>query len=82
MATTVPLSRPTRRVVRDARQTLDAAWDVALAELPTELRPLVRKYAETNQAAYAARYELSTALTRSGSGIRWADVDRLVRSLD
>lgn len=35
-----------RRVVRRRRATLDAAYDVALAELPPELRPLVIRCVE------------------------------------
>jgi hypothetical protein len=38
-------------------------------------------YVETTQAACKARGDLTMAMARSGSGIRWRDVDALVRPL-
>ncbi len=78
--TTVSVTVPRRRVVRRARPTLEQAWDVVLAELPIELRPLVRRYAENMREGQQIRAELGTAMTRNGT--RWLDVDRLVQSLD
>jgi hypothetical protein len=69
-----------RRVVRRrARPTFDKAWDIALAELPPEIRPAMRAYVEAKQAEFAARSALSTAMT--GCGIRRYQVDRLAHEL-
>jgi hypothetical protein len=78
MATVQPRS-PGRRVVRRPRAALDAAIDVALAELPAELRPLAIQYADNIRQGQEIRSALSTVLTRNH--LRWRDVDQAVRPL-
>jgi hypothetical protein len=36
-------------------------WDIALAELPPELHPAIRRYHETRNAANEARGDLAVA---------------------
>ena len=69
---------PRRRVVR-RRGALDRSWDNALAELPPDLRPLVRQYVENMQAGMAIRSELTRVMPQNG--MRWSDVDRVASSL-
>lgn len=77
---TVRPTGPRRRVVRRrARPTLDQACDVALAELPIELRPLAIQYADNIRQGQEIRSALSTAMTRAG--YRWHQVDAVVRPL-
>jgi hypothetical protein len=75
---TVTITPPRRRVVH-RRSALDKAYDAVLADLPVEIRPAVRAYAEAKRAEYDARSALSTELTRHG--LRWMPVDDLARSL-
>lgn len=78
MATTLSY-QPRRRVVRRARPTLDTAMDAALSDLPPEIRPLVADYARNMADAQRLRSELGTVMTRCG--VRWRDVDSVVRRI-
>jgi hypothetical protein len=71
-----------RRVVRRrAQPAYEACWATVLEDVDPVLHPAIRAYVETTRAAYEARIELTTVMTRSGGSTRWADVDRLVRPL-
>ena len=72
-------SGPRRRVVRRARPTLDVAWDTALSELPPEIRPMVRRYAENMRDGQEIRSALSSQMTRHG--LKWWTVDNIARDL-
>jgi hypothetical protein len=86
MITSTP-QRSGRWVVGRRRSTLDAAYDVALARLPVELRPPVRRYLENLREAKEIRKqgdEIRMAVTSAmcGTGVRWQDVDQLVMQLN
>ena len=68
-----------RRVVQRKRPALDEAVDVALGELPVELRPLIVRYAENMRQGKQIRCKLSSEMTRCG--LRWRDVDRFAHEL-
>jgi hypothetical protein len=69
-----------RRVIRrHTRPTLDQVWATVLADFDPALHEPIRRYAETQAAAFAARSALSTLLTQSG--LRWIAVDSAVREL-
>jgi hypothetical protein len=55
------------------------AYDTALSELPLEVRPAVRAYAEARRAEYEARSALSDLMITHR--LRWLDVERLARTL-
>jgi hypothetical protein len=58
-----------RRVVRRrARPTLDVAYEVALAGLEPELRPLVIRYVDNMREGQQIRSALCTAMTRTQGG--------------
>lgn len=52
---------------------------MALSELPPEIRPLVRQYAENMQDGAEIRSKLGSAMTTAG--LRWHQVDRLAHEL-
>lgn len=79
ITSTVHQPRSGRRVVRRRRPALDAAYDVALSELPPELRPAMVAYVTAKRHEYEARLVLSTAMTRHG--VRWHQVDDIARHL-
>lgn len=70
--------KPRRVVQRRARPTLDDAWSTVLADVDPALHCLIRQYAETMKAANKTRGDLTLAMTKAGSGIRWRDVDAIV----
>jgi hypothetical protein len=72
-------ARPARRRVVRRRGALDAAWDTVLAELPSELRLLVRRYAENMRQGQEIRSELCTVMP--AYGLRWHDVSMLTNAL-
>ena len=78
---TASITVPSRRIVRRrARPTFAQAYDIALAELPIEIRPLVIRYIDNMREGQEIRLALSTDMTRIG-GVRWYDIDGAVRSL-
>ena len=77
MITTTP--RSSRREVRRSRPTIDQAWDIALAELPPDVRPAMIAYVEARQAEYGARLALGDKMIPHR--LRWYDVDRLAHKL-
>ena len=86
MITATSQQRTGYRVVRRKRAALDAAYDVALGELPPELRPSVRRYLENLREVKEIRKQgdeirMAVTLAMCGTGIRWQDVDRLVMQL-
>jgi hypothetical protein len=80
MATTVQPGRTRRVVRRRARPALDAAYDVALSELPPEIRPLVRRYAETMAEGQQIRSDLTMAKVPYPA-LKWTDIDAIARAL-
>jgi hypothetical protein len=76
---TVPSAGSGRRVVRRRRPTLDEAYDVALSELPAELRQPMITYVAAKRAEFGARQTLSTLMPRHGC--RWLEIDAIARDL-
>jgi hypothetical protein len=53
-----------RRVVRRrAQPTLDRAYEIVLAEMPVELRPLIIRYVDNMREGIEIRSALTTAMT-------------------
>ena len=75
----MPATVPKRTVRRRARPTLDHAWSTVLADFDPVLHEPIRRYAETQAAAFAARTALSASLTQAG--LRWRDVEAVAREL-
>lgn len=79
MSATVKTSRTGLRVVRRPRPTVDQAWATVLADLPAEVQPAMRRYAEAMRAEFDARSALSSLMTRHG--LKWHQIDRLAHTL-
>ena len=73
--------RPTHNARRTTRRSaLDKAYDIALADIPPEIRPLLAAYAENMRQGQEIRSALSNAMARSG-GVKWLTVDAAAREL-
>jgi hypothetical protein len=66
-------------VRRRAQPTLDRAYEIVLAEMPVELRPLIIRYVDNMREGIEIRSALTTAMTRAN--LRWTTVDQVARSL-
>lgn len=78
MASTVK-AHPSRRRVVQRRGTLDRAYDIALADLPPELRPAIITWIEARRTEYELRSALQTQMSRNN--LRWGQVEKIGREL-
>jgi hypothetical protein len=64
---------------RPRRATLDRPYDLALADVPSELRPLVAQLADNMRESAKIRDEISSA--KIGTGAAWFEINNAAHRL-